>query len=571
MREKTVSVEESPEKYKFIGGRYFTDTVLDEEVDLTCEPLGRHNKIVVACGLLAGSFAAMTSRTSVGCKSPLTGTIKESNVGGPFARKMGLLEYKGIIIEDMPENDKGWYMLYVNYEGAKLMPADEYVGLDNYDTCRLLREKYGNVGVMTIGVAGERQYFSATCACADDDGIPARHAGRGGTGAVMGSKRIKCIVMDDKDAPELKYADKEAFVAHSREWNKEIIPKRQLLTKLGTSNLVLTTSRLGNMGCRNFTLGSYEDAEMISGEHMRELILERGGNPSHGCYKGCIVRCSNVYNDAEGKHLTSSLEFETLILMGSNLCINQIDEIAKLDRFCDGFGIDTMELGVSFAVAMESGKYEFGDLSAVWEMVDEVKKDTVFGKVLAQGCVITGKVLGVQKVAAIKGQSFAAYDPRNLKGTAITYATSPMGADHTYGNCMPGRPGYRPETQDYPGVSDKDGNKPWAQDMQALTAFCDAMGLCYIAVGASWDTASHTAKLLEYEYGEPFTPEDMIAMGKKIVMMEVKWNERAGIPRNVNLIPEFWRENPSPVNGSVFDVDNEEVQTFYEDKEFWGE
>ena len=564
MSNQVISITDIDTKYQYVGGRYFTSTIVSEEVPATCEPLGRHNKIVIAPGLLAGT-AATGNRVSVGAKSPLTGGIKEANAGGSFANKLALMGYKGIIIEEKPaESDKGWYMLYVDAKGAHLKSAEEYVGLDNYDTCALLRERYGkHIGIMTIGVAGERQYSSATCGVADDDGIPCRHAARGGLGAVMGSKRVKCIVLDNMDAPEMNYKDRETFVSICREWNKELIPKRQVVTKLGTANLVAIINRLGTIASRNFSLGSFDEYEKISGERMHDVIVERNGQPSHACYKGCVIRCSNVYNGPDGKHLTSSLEFETLALMGSNLSIADLDTIARLDRFCDGFGMDTMELGGAFGVAMEGGACKFGDIEGIWKMVEEIKADTIFGKVLAHGCVITGKVLGVQKVPAVKGQAMAAYDPRGLKGTGVTYAVSPMGADHTYGNCMPGRPGYRPITQNTPEPGQKEGQVEWSKDIQTMVAVCDAMGLCYIAVTVSWQTTEKAAELLGLKYDSSFTPHDLIDMGKKMIMQEVDFNSRAGLTEAYNRIPEHFIETPVPSTGGVFDIPESKLNSFY--------
>ena len=566
MSNQTISTMEAHSKYEYVGGRYLTSMIVSEEVPATCNPLGRHNKIVIAPGLLSGTFAPTSSRTSVGAKSPLTGGIKESNVGGSFAKKLALIGYKGIIIEGKPaESDKNWYMLYIDAKGAHLKSAEKYIGLDNYDTCTLLRERFGkHVGIMTIGVAGERQYSSATCGVADDDGIPSRHAARGGMGAVMGSKQVKCIVLDATDAPEMKYRDHEAFVFACREWTKQIIPMRQVLTKLGTAANVVVMNRMGALACRNFSLGSFDEYEKICGEQMHDVIVERNGRSSHPCYKGCVIRCSNVYKGQDGNHITSSLEFETLALMGSNLNISDLDTIAHLDRFCDGFGLDTMELGATFGIAMEGGICEFGNIDGVWKMVEEIKADTVFGKVLAHGCVVTGKVLSVRKVAAIKGQAMAGYEPRVLKGTGVTYAVSPMGADHTYGHCPPGRPGYRTATKDTPGPGQREGQVEWAKDMQIMSALCDAMGLCILAVGASWNTAEKVASLLSLKYSSTFKPNDLIDMGKKMILQEVDFNARAGLTNVHSRMPEHFAETPVASTGDVFDIPESELNSFYD-------
>ena len=565
MLNKTILIENVKPEYEYVGGRYLTSMIVNEEVPATCEPLGRHNKLVIAPGLLAGTPAPMTNRTSVGAKSPLTGGIKESNIGGSFAIKMALMGYKGIIIEEKPtEDDNAWYMLYIDAQGAHLKPADEYAGLDLYEACDLLRERFGkHIGIMVVGVGGERQYFSASIAVADDEGIPCRHAGRGGMGAVMGSKRLKCVILDSTDAPDVDYKDRNTFVSNSRDWHRKIIPQRKSLTKYGTAQNVTVHNRLGTLAVRNFSLGSSDEIDKISGERMYDIIVERKGHPSHGCFKGCTVRCSNVYNSPDEKHITSALEFETLILMGSNLSIFDLDAIAHIDRFCDGFGLDTMELGVAFGVAMEAGICKFGDIGGVWKMIGEIKADSVLGKILAQGCVITGKVLGIQKVAAVKGQGMAAYDPRSIKGTGVTYAVSPMGADHTYGNTLPHRPGYRPNTKNPPKNTEKDGQIEWAKDIQIMIAFCDAMGICFLSVGVAWETAERSAELLNLRYGTDFKADDLIKMGKKLVLLEVNFNARAGLSDAHNRMPEYLVETPIPSTGERFDIPESELQRFY--------
>jgi aldehyde:ferredoxin oxidoreductase len=210
----------------------------------------------------------------------------------------------------------------------------------------------------------------------------------------------------------------------------------------------------------------------------------------------------------------------------------------------------------------EDIKYHLLILSTV---IEEVKQNTILGRVLTQGATITGRILNVYHVPAIKGQSFAAYDPRGLKGTAITYATSPMGADHTYGNCMPGRSGYRPQTQQTPLPTQKEGQLDWAKDMQILTAFCDAMGLCYIAVGASLPTARMVAKLLTARYNKEFTAEEVLNIGKETIMTEVEFNNRAGITKYHNYMPESFVEEKLESVGETFDIDKKDLEEFYTD------
>ncbi|MGI6097286.1 MAG: aldehyde ferredoxin oxidoreductase C-terminal domain-containing protein [Dethiobacteria bacterium] len=562
MRNQSTKIEEAPAKYQFMGGRRLISQLLLDEVDPTCEPLGRHNKLVIAPGLLGGTPAPCSGRLSVGGKSPLTGGIKESNSGGTAAAKLARLGYKAVIVEDQPQ--EGWYILKINKDGATFLNGENLLGLDSYEACKRLREEHGEkIGIIIIGVAGERQYRLATCAVADPEGDPARHAARGGMGAVMGSKKLKAILVDDSGADDLQYADRDAFLATSREWAKELAATKTVMTELGTANLVLTTSALGCLPTRNFSSGSFEKAENISGQRMRKVIQERGGKTAHNCQRGCPIRCSNVYVDEEGNHLTSSLEYETLALMGSNLGIDDLDAIAKIDRFCDGFGVDTMELGDAVGVAMEAGIVPFGDVDGVMNLLQQLKEGTVTGRVLAQGTEIAGKVLGVRRVPVVKGQGISAYDPRALKGTGVTYATSPMGADHTAGNCLPGRTGYRELTKESPDPCSAERQIEMSQDLQILTAVCDYAGLCFF-VGAALPTAKRVAKLLRDRFGKEFSVNEVLEIAKDCIMTEVEFNRRAGITEADNRLPEFFSEEELPPTGSKFDIDNKDLQTIFD-------
>ncbi len=563
MAEQSAKIEDSPSKYRYNGGRGLTAQILLEEVVPTCEPLGRHNKLVLAPGFLGGTAAPCSGRLSIGGKSPLTGGIKESNSGGMFGQRLARTGYQAVIIEEQP--DSGWFILKIDAKGVSFLSADKLLGLDNYDACESLREEHGDkIGIVVIGEAGERQYSIATCAIADIDGIPARQAARGGLGAVMGSKGIKAIVVDDSETVDFEFSDEKLYRETCQAWRKELIEKKKVLTDYGTAALVMGTSKIGCLVTRNYRSGDPDKKESISGERLADLMKERGGNPTHNCMKGCPIRCSNIYHDADGNHLTSSLEFETIGLLGSNLEIYDPDLIAKLDRFCDGFGIDTMDFGGAIGVAMEAGLLEFGDGDAVVGLIDEIKNDTMLGKILAQGVAITGRVLGVRRTPAVKGQGLAAYDPRSLKGTGVTYATSPMGADHTAGNCLPGRKGYRPKTHDVTDTGLAGGQIDLSQDFQILHAICDAAGLCFF-VGADEVTANHVKTLLNARYNESFSFEEILDIGKNTILTELEFNKKAGITSAQNDLPAFFREEELPPRGTRFDIDAKELAAFYDD------
>ena len=206
----TAAIEDVPEKWKVLGGRGLTSTIVAQEVKPTCNPLGKYNKLIFAPGLLTGTMCANSGRLSAGAKSPLTGTIKESNAGGTAAQCFANLGVKALIIEGLPEKDT-WYNLHVDKNGVVIQEESELVGKKNYEVMQTLSKKHGEkIGILSIGPAGEMRMAAANISVKDPDGNIRSH-GRGGLGAVMGSKKIKYITIDPAGGPGVEIADKEKF------------------------------------------------------------------------------------------------------------------------------------------------------------------------------------------------------------------------------------------------------------------------------------------------------------------------------------------------------------------------
>lgn len=558
MKTKTVITEEIPAKYFLLGGRGLTSRILLDEVDPLCYALGANNKLIIATGLLGGTSAPSSGRLSIGAKSPLTDGIKESNAGGTVAVKLSKLGIRAVILEDQPDDDET-YILTISKNETKIVPASWVRGLENYQLTEKLLEQYGKYkSIISIGPAGERQYSSASIAITDMEGRPSRHCGRGGMGAVMGSKKVKAIVVDDNSAPGVKYHDIDSFKSLAKEWAQVLIQTKKTFTEYGTNSLVKPVNALGILPTRNFSTGSFEKAELIDGDSLKNTITDRGGKHGLPCHPGCVIRCSNIYKDKQGNYVTSALEYETIALLGPNCGIADLDLIANFDRFCDEFGIDTMELGISLGVIMEAGIIPFGSGEKALEIIEQIREDTYLGKMIGHGAYITGKVLGVKRVPVVKKQGIAAYDPRGLKGTGVTYATSPMGGDHTAGNCLPGRVGYRTETQREYDVRSAQYQSELSKDVQIMTAVCDYCGLCFF-VGPTADSMERIAALLNAKLGTNLNSDDVIRLGKELLSNEVEFNNRAGIPQSTNGLPEFFTEERLDTTGSIFDVPRNEL------------
>ncbi len=560
MRTKQYKFEELSDEYSKLGGRALIAKLMINEVEPTCHPLGAENKIIFANGLFVGTSFPCPGRLSVGGKSPLTGGIKESNVGGLAATRMGQLGLRAIVIENAPE-ENGLYILVISKEKVEFFDGTVFKGLGNYATVEKLREKWGEkIATISIGPAGEQLLAAASVAASDLYGRPARHAGRGGMGAVLGSKKVKALVLLRPDEPEQDpIRDSEEFKNITREFNQILIPKKRGMTIYGTAGMVRVANELGGLPTQNFRVGKFDQMENISAEKLHEIITNRGGRPTEACSPGCVIRCSNMYVDEKGNYLTSGFEYETIAMNGSNLLIGDLDILAQIDRTCDDLGLDTIEMGNAMAVAMEAGLLKWGDGAAVLALLKEVAQGTPKGKLIASGAVTVGKVLGVKRVPHCKGQGFPAYDPRVFKAMGVTFATSPMGADHTSGPAIPGRKGWDPD-KDYGDVPEARCKVELARELQIAVSICDAFGFCFFVGPDKW-VLDYVLKILNAKYGWNWTFEDLIAYGKEILRTEHEFNKRAGVPQ-INRLPDFFYAEPLPPTNNKHDISADSLKGF---------
>lgn len=555
MASQTVQLEAEKEEYKLFGGRGFIAKLLNDEVNPQCDPLGPENKLVICTGLLAGTTAPTSGRISIGGKSPLTGTIKEANAGGMAGYMLSRLGVKAIIIEGIPA-DQEWFILKISKDGAELLSAAHYTGMDNYDLISALQADFGEkIGVISIGRAGERGYKNSSVHISDVAGRPSRAAARGGVGAIMGSKRLKAIVLEPAGPAEPAYADQAKFLNAVKGYIQGIKDNPlsgQALPALGTAVLVNAVNAIGALPTRNFSEGNFTEAEKISGENLVKVQGERGGKTNHICQPGCPIACSNIYLDKKGNYLTSGLEYETISLNGSNCGISSLDTLASIDRHCDDFGLDTIETGATIAVCMEAGRLNFGDEQGALTLIQEMVEGTEFGQVLGQGTQYTAQKLGVKRIPVVKGQSIAAYDPRALKGTGITYATSPMGADHTAGNSI-GDPSVKPH--------EKEGQVNLSQNLQIGMATFDNLGMCIFSGFCTADPANvgHLLDMMAGRFGGEWGPERLFGLGVQTLALENSFNKKAGFTAEDDRLPEFMYIEPLPPNNTVFDITDDEL------------
>jgi aldehyde:ferredoxin oxidoreductase len=555
--------------YAGLGGRAMTSTIVAKEVPPLCHALGEDNKLVIAPGLLSGSVAAMSGRISVGCKSPLTGGIKEANSGGQPSQMLGRLGYAAIVLESKPKDDT-LYKVFINKDGVDIKADNSLKGLGNYDLVEKMKAEYGEkVHCISIGPAGEMKLSAASIAFTDMEQRPTRHAARGGVGAVMGSKRVKVIVIDDAGTSARAPQDPEKFKAANKEFVaglKKHPVTGEGLPAYGTNVLTNVVNEAGAYPTRNFSTGQFEGASKLSGETMAEMENSRGGEGSatNGCHKGCVIRCSGTFYDKDGNYVTKQPEYETVWANGGNCGIDDLDAIAQLDRLYDDFGLDTIEIGGAIGVAMEAGLAKFGDSQAAINMVKEIGRGTSQGRILGNGAASTGKMYGVERVPVVKNQSMPAYDPRAVQGIGVTYATSTMGADHTSG--------YAVATNLLAVGGSVDALKPEGQvelsrNLQVATAAIDSTGMCLFIAFAILDIPEGLdaiPEMLNARYGLNMTLDDVTRHGQEILKAERAFNTAAGFTSLDDRLPEFFKDKPLSPHNVVFDVPDEKLDQFYD-------
>lgn len=561
-RTKNINIEVYKRGEELLGGRSFIAHYMLKNSNPACEPLGRKNIFIIAAGLLGDTNVTTSGRCSLGGKSPLTMGIKESNVGGSAGKKIANLGIKAIILEDLPEK-RNTNILYIKKDKSEIVGFPELKHKEVSETLDILFKKFGrSVGIFCIGPAGEMGLSAACVATTDHTGQQLRVAGRGGLGAVMGSKSIKAIVIDDLEKNEPDIYDRKALISANRELVKILNddPKTENRHDFGTPAILSLTNSLGILPTRNFSSGSFEDVDKISGETVAELIMRRDNEGKRGlpCVKGCVIQCSNIFPDTSGKKIVASLQYENIALLGSNCGISDIDAIAELNHRCNQVGVDTIDTGAAIGVAMEAGIIDFGDADGAKEIIDQIGKGTPIGRIIGSGVAIAGKILNVARIPAVRGQAIPGYDPRSLKGIGVTYASSAMGADHTAGNTL--------EMVKFMDPISKDGQVEASLRLQIRGVILDSLGVCLFIRPAFVKDPQLIARLVNAKYGTDYKYEDIQKMALDCLKAERKFNELAGLSADKCDIPEFMRTEPLPPKDTVFDIPKDEIETIWEIK-----
>jgi aldehyde:ferredoxin oxidoreductase len=543
------------------GGRLLTAEILTREVDPGCDPLGPGNHLVLATGPLAGWGISDAGRLSVGAKSPLTGGIKESNAGGDVGDQLANLGYRGVVLAGALAADASPMVLVIDGGDAdpvRFIAAPDYRGLWLEETAERLKADFGDgYTYLAIGPAGEMLMPAAAVAAGDVRGGPYRFAARGGLGAVLGSKGIKAVLI--RKTKSTSRPRRPEFRAAVSTYHRALAsnPRVEVLRKYGTASTVMLVQSLGGLPTNNFSQGAFEEAERLSGEALYDLITARGGEgtPTESCMATCVIQCSNVYPDAAGRRLVAPMEYETLGMCGSNLGIGDPDMVARINRLCNELGLDTIEVGAALGVAAEAGVWAFGDAARAIALVEEIGQGTVLGRLLGQGCYIAGRTLGVRRIPAVKRQAISAYDPRAVKGTGVTYATSPMGGDHTAGLTV-----FAPVDH-----HSRKGQVSLSRGTQITRAAYDALGLCVFLLGSTASQPELITDMLSAAYNVLVAPAYLAEMGRRVIDLEREFNRRAGLTEATDRLPDFFTTEALGPHGGQWDVPAEELDGMWAD------
>jgi aldehyde:ferredoxin oxidoreductase len=526
------------------AGRYLIAQTLLERGAATVDPLSPQNPLIFSAGPFAGTTFSNANRTSVGCKSPLTGGVKEANGGGTFSYGLGQLKIAGFTLLDASPS---WVVIHFTKDGrVEFDDAAPYLGQGNFEATELLRAKYGKkITFALCGPVGEYQGLIAGIAFPDKDGRPARLAARGGVGAVMGSKKVKAVVVDlDKIPP---FHESKKVTASIKDYSRMLLADSivtNFYAKLGTMGMADVQNHMGGLPVRNFSAGQLVDPKggetfKMGAEFIGPLNTSRGGEQTHACMPGCVIQCSNVYHDAAGKEVVSPVEYETLGLLGSNCGLTEPDDLAQLNQVANDLGVDTIETGAMLAVLMDAGLSSFGDATFMANCLAEIRAGTENGRLWAQGTARVGEHYKVGRVPVIKKQAISAYDPRVIEATGITMMATAQGADHTAGN-LP-----RLKTREMEPAS------LIAQSLaqQTKVAANDSLGLCVFGQSVTNTNTEFLANALNAAHGTSLTPAFFEALGRETLRLEAEFNHQAGFTERDDELPEFfYREPVAPTN-----------------------
>lgn len=521
------------------------------------DPLGPDNILALMTGPLSGTDVNLSGRIAACTKSPLTGTIVDSHHGGWSGARLKWAGLDGIVFKG--KSDAPIYA-YVEDGEISIHDASTLWGKGVHDTVAALQDEFGedDLSVMTIGQAGENLVTWA-CIMNEHD----RASGRGGTGAVMGSKNLKAVVVKGEHANRPMPFDREVFKeVHARGrdqlMDERVVtaPKQGGLSVYGTNVLMNMVNAIGGMPTRNAQSTYFEPHEKISGETVRETILV--DDPT--CH-ACFVACKKEVEITEGEHAglrMESVEYESAWAFGANCGLDDAAALAALIDRCNDYGLDTIEAGNALSVTMEATQrdlldgrgLDWGDSDGMLELLGQIAHRTGLGEDLSVSPAKAAEKWGAPEISmSVKGMSIPAYDPRGIQGMGIAYATSNRGACHLRG--------YTPAAEvvgnvlgptDVTDPLEVEGKGKLTVVFQNVHALTDCLDVCKFATFS--ENLDAFAEQYETVTGNPMDADGLLEVGERVFNLERYYNNLAGFREGSDTLPRRFLEEPADGPGS---------------------
>jgi aldehyde:ferredoxin oxidoreductase len=519
-----------------LGGRGLAAKIYYDEIGPEVRPFDPGNKIIFMTGPMTGVRLPSTTKFQLSTKSPETGMYLCSNSGGEFGPELKKCGFDGLIIEGSADT---WTYLMIKDKAVTFCDARQMQGMTSTETLKLLREASGDKksSALSIGPAGEKLVrFSFV-------NVDTRAFGRGGAGAVLGSKKLKGIVL--KGTGKIPVADHDRIDEIRSAALIDLKESRANHKKYGTAQYIEIINELGCLPTRNFSTTYFEDADKVDARTMYDEHLEK----NYACYM-CPVACGKVCEVKKGPFsgARSRIEYESMVFLGPDCGISDLGAVIKANQVCDELGMDTISCGNAVALAMElydrglitkedtcGIEAVFGNSNALIEMIHLIARREGIGDLLAEGMagVLKNKPGWSPYIMSVKGMPLAGYDPRGFYGNAITYGTSNRGACHNVGGWS-----VRAELQS--GKYDRyalEGKGSLVKSIQDNRAYVDSIGVCTVVRGSMDFSDNPGGDVMEALTGHDFTPE-LMSIGERIYTLERLILNREGIRRKDDQPPE---------------------------------
>jgi len=566
LTKEEIKVEKTEKELRqnFLGGRGFGSALLYKRLDPQVDPLSKDNLIVIATGPLTGAGVPTPGRFSASTKSPLTGTISDSNCGGNWGPTFKSNGYDYLALSGRAKEP---LYLLVSEEGLELKSAAELWGEKTGRTEEILKERHGSgAEVLCIGPGGENAVRFASVMTGSSA------LGRAGLGAVFGSKKLKAVVTT-RGEEKISYADGDRLKLVNQEAVRNVRQSpitSKAYPQFGTAVLMNVINEAGILPKNNYLHSDVEEeVEGVSGEAIRENVLEGRS----GCW-GCMIRCKP--ETSTGEESGGGPEYETDWALGPNCGNYDLKKITEANYRCNEYGIDTISAGGTIACAMEMAEeglldwdIGFGEEEKIPGLVEKIALREGIGDQLAEGSKRLAEAQGEgARAMHSKGLELPAYDPRGAQGQGLAYATSNRGACHLRGGYLIG-----PEVLGAPELIDRfahTGKANLVVESQDMGAVFDSLTICRFSnFAVSKDVLG---RLLSAATGGDYDSEELLEIGERISNVERLFNIKAGFSREDDTLPQRLLESPlpsGPAEGEV--VELEPMLEEYYDTRGWDE